>query len=68
MPIKPKKHISDLHRVANLSFNRSNYLSLDKNENTIGFPGEVLQDLCSLITPDLVSSYPNVKPLYTKIS
>ena len=32
MPIKPKKHISDLHRVANASFNRSNYLSLDKNE------------------------------------
>ena len=68
MPIKPKKHISDLHRVVNASFNRSNYLNLDKNENTIGFSEEVLQDLCSLITPDLVSSYPDVKPLYTKLT
>ena len=68
MPIKQKKHIADLHRVANASFNRSSYLSLDRNENVIGFSGEVLQDLCSLITPDLVSSYPDVKPLYAKLA
>ena len=67
MPIKQKKHIADLHRVANASFNRSSYLSLDRNENVIGFSGEVLQDLCSLITPDLVSSYPDVKPLNSLI-
>ena len=27
-----------------------------------------MQDLSSLITPDLVSSYPDVKPLYTKLA
>ena len=68
MHIKPKKHIADLYRVGNSGFDRSLYLSLDKNENIIGFSKEVLQDFYELISSDLICCYPDVSPLYEKLT
>ena len=68
MPVIPRKHIANLHRVANEDVNRSDYLCLDKNENIIGFSDEVLNNFCKMITPNLLNTYPDASPLYKNLT
>ncbi len=64
----PKKHLLDLDRLPNASLNRSDYLRLDKNENVIGFPESVLQDIRRMLSNNLISFYPDVTPLYEELA
>lgn len=68
MPIKPKKHLTDLYRVGNQEGNRSECLRLDKNENLIGFSDEVLSDLREIVTSEFLTSYPDIAPLYRALA
>ena len=67
MPVKPKGHISRLQRLRNVDEDRSDYLRLDKNENLIGFPDDVIEGFRRQITSDFVTAYPDVGPLYRKL-
>jgi histidinol-phosphate aminotransferase len=68
MPISPKKHILDLYRSPNTFQKRSEYLRMDKNENIIGFSGEVINDIRNMISSEFLTAYPEVDPLYQKLS
>ena len=63
-----KKHLIDLERVKNFTGTRSGYLRLDKNENITGFPDEFIDMLKREVSSDFLTAYPEVEPLYEKIS
>lgn len=66
--IEPKEHLKNIYRTAPEEFDRTAYLRLDKNEDVDGFSPEFVQDLLSGIRPELISSYPQIFPLYEKLS
>ena len=67
--IRPKKNLEGLHRVSNPPENRFNYLRLDKNENIVPLPEDVVSDIQRLITAELISTYPEeIEDLYVKIA
>ena len=68
MPITPKKHIHDLYRSPNIFQDRSEYLRMDKNENIIGFSEEVINDIRNMISSEFITAYPELDPLYQKLS
>lgn len=63
-----KPHLKNLKRTLNVSCNRLNYLRLDKNENLIPFPAQLIRKIRKKIDSNLISTYPNIYPLYEKIS
>ncbi|MGA2917092.1 pyridoxal phosphate-dependent aminotransferase [Methanoregula sp.] len=65
--VRPKSHLEDIYRSSAEKFDRTRYLRLDKNENTGTIPAPVLEIIKSGITPELISSYPQVYPLYEKL-
>lgn len=65
--IPAKEHLRNLQRVQN-PVARAGYLRLDKNENIIGFGEEFVASLRKEITSDLLTTYPEVHPLYQKIA
>ena len=65
--VQPKAHLLDVYRSAPEKFDRTRYLRLDKNENTSNIPASVLEIAKAGITPELISSYPQVYPLYEKL-
>ena len=66
--IQPKEHLRNIYRSVPEEFDRTAYLRLDKNEDVDGFSSEFIQGLLSGITPGLISSYPQLFPLYEKLS
>jgi histidinol-phosphate aminotransferase len=65
--VRPKSHLIDIYRSPAERFDRTQYLRLDKNENTGNIPAPILESIKSGITPELISSYPQVYPLYEKL-
>jgi len=65
--VKQKSHLDDIYRSPAEKFDRTRYLRLDKNENTCNIPAPLLEIIKSEITPELISSYPQVYPLYEKL-
>lgn len=55
-------------RTRNPGGDRCDYLRLDKNENIVGVPDELLDLLRRQITPEFISAYPEVDGLYQKIA
>ena len=66
--IQPKESIKQLERIWDIGYPRERYLRLDKNERIAPFPDKMLDEVFSKITPDLITMYPNQKPLYKKLS
>ena len=66
--IEPRANLKDLFRYPILQEGRYGKLRLDKNENTIGFPQEVINDILSGISPDFLAAYPEPYSLYLKIA
>jgi len=66
--IKAKSHFERIDRSPPDKFDRTQYLRLDKNENTLPLPDPILNCIKDRITPDLVSTYPQIYPLYEKLS
>jgi len=63
-----KKHLKDIKRVHDVKENRSDYLCLDKNENIVGFDGEIIDSFRKEINSDFLSGYPQVYPLYERLA
>ena len=68
MRVLPKKHLLELDRVVNESLGRQEFLRMDKNENLMGFSEDIVQDILKLVTSDFLTAYPEVEPLYQKLS
>jgi histidinol-phosphate aminotransferase len=66
--ISPKKHLLDIQRSPAERYDRTQFLRLDKNEDICGLPEEILQDCLKKIHSDYLSAYPQVYPLYEKLS
>lgn len=66
--IQVKTHLIDIQRVKNPSGGRSSFLRLDKNENTIDFSNELMEIFKNQITPEFLSTYPELDNLYKKIA
>ena len=48
--------------------NRYDKLRLDKNENCVGWPIEVIRDILKDVTPEFLAAYPEPVNLYKKIA
>lgn len=66
--MEPKSHLKGIVRSQAESYNRSDFLRLDKNEDVTGLPEDFITRVLSLVTADMISSYPNLDELYTKLS
>lgn len=66
--ILPRKHLLNVIRSPPERFDRTQFLRLDKNEDVCGLPEEVIRDCLENIHPDYISAYPQVYPLYEKLS
>jgi len=66
--IEPRKNIKNLNRMRDFGSNREQIVRLDKNERVIPFTKKQFSELMSLITPDLLTMYPDQNPLYAKLA
>jgi histidinol-phosphate aminotransferase len=66
--VRMKSHLQKIYRSPAEKFDRTPFLRLDKNENTCNIPVSILDSIKSEITPELISSYPQVYQLYEKLS
>jgi histidinol-phosphate aminotransferase len=66
--IEPRSNLKQLFRYPILQEGRYGKLRLDKNENTLGFPPEIIADLLSGISPDFLAAYPEPFSLYRRIA
>ncbi len=66
--IPVKEYLKSLKRVKNPPGERTKFLRLDKNENTLGFSPGFMKIVRREITSDFVNTYPEIEPLYEKIA
>ncbi|MBF0448346.1 MAG: histidinol-phosphate aminotransferase family protein [Magnetococcales bacterium] len=68
MEIKPTKFTLSCSRIPNEEFDRTSYVRLDKNENTVGYPDTLIREMLSTVTPAMVSSYPEPYRLQNQLA
>lgn len=68
MKLPVKEQLIELQRVKNSFQDRRDFLRLDKNESTTGFPPEFIELFKKEITPDFLNTYPQTEQLYAKIA
>lgn len=66
--IEPRQNIKKLDRMRDFGSNREQIVRLDKNERVVPFTEEQFVKLMSLITPELLTMYPDQTSLYAKLS
>ena len=66
--IKQKKWIGKIFRSKNIIISRYKKIRLDKNERKTHFEKNFFRKLISKITPEKISSYPEVSTLYKALS
>ena len=66
--IEPQPRVAALVRLGGLKAGRLQKVRLDINENVVGFPPRVVEEMLAAVTPNLLASYPETGPLYEKIA
>jgi histidinol-phosphate aminotransferase len=66
--ITPRPHLRRIYRTQPDRVDRTAFLRLDKNEGIPGIPKETVEEILSTVTPDLISSYPQVYSLYERLA
>lgn len=66
--IEPQPRVAALVRLGGQKAGRLDKVRLDINENTVGFPPRVIEEMLATVTPTLMSAYPETGPLYEKIA
>lgn len=66
--IEAKSHLRSIYRAPPDRSDRTDFLRLDRNEGIPGVPEAALAGILRGVTPDLVSTYPQVAPLYERLS
>lgn len=66
--ILPKKSLRNIERIAHPVKLRSGKVTLERNERTIDFPPEVIEDLRALMTGFVLRAYPEMDEFYDALS
>lgn len=66
--VLPKKHLRDLERTAYPIKSRSAKVTLDRNERTVDFPPELIEELRGLLTGFVLRAYPEMDQFYEALS
>ncbi len=66
--ILPKKHLRDIERTAYPIKSRSTKITLDRNERTVDFPPELIEELRELLTGFVLRGYPEMDQFYETLS
>jgi len=61
-------HYKKIERVKHLDHTRTNCLRLDMNEKPYTLPETVIKKITKQITPEKISTYPEIYPLYNIVS
>jgi histidinol-phosphate aminotransferase len=66
--IQARRALRDVYRYPVPQEGRYGKLRLDKNENTVGYPASVIQEMLEGVSSDFLSAYPEPHSLYRKIA
>ncbi|TAM37185.1 histidinol-phosphate aminotransferase family protein [bacterium] len=66
--MKAKTHLEKIERLDMPYLDRLDKVRLDRNERTSNWPGPLWKEIQKIITPELIMSYPEIGPLYDKLS
>lgn len=66
--IEPIPQIQELYREPERMSERTGLVRLDRNERLSPFPASAFAEMKELVTPDLISTYPDPAPLYSRMS
>jgi len=66
--ILPKKQLRDIERTAYPIKSRSTKITLDRNERTVDFPPELIEELRGLLTAFVLRAYPEMDQFYEALS
>ena len=66
--ILPKHSIREMDRTLDLGQDRADYIRLDKNERTIGYPDTVLNEIVDRLRQANWSMYPDQTTLYSSLA
>jgi len=66
--IEAKQSIKHLNRLKDIGSDRSAFVRMDKNERSTPFPEKVFHEMMSNISSELLTMYPDQRPLYKKLS
>lgn len=66
--ILPKAHLDKVWRMPHPSATREGFELMDRNERTVDFPPEVMEQIRRLITPFILRAYPEPEALYEKLA
>lgn len=66
--ILPKKALRQIERIAHPVKSRSGKVTLERNERTVDFPPEIIEDLRTLMTGFVLRAYPEMDEFYEALS
>ncbi len=66
--ILPKEPLRDIERVAHPVKLRAGKVTLERNERTVDFPPEIIEDLRKLLTGFVLRAYPETEEFYDALS
>lgn len=66
--VRPRRHLADIYRVPVEEEDRLNFNRLDKNENLVGLPQSIIDEVIAKITPEFLSTYPPTYKIHRRIS
>ena len=66
--VLPRPHIQGLYRIPPDTESHKSFLRLDRNERVIDFPEQIVNRFHELLDARVVMSYPEIEPLYQKLS
>lgn len=66
--IMPKKPLMSIERIAHPVRSRAGKVALERNERTVDFPPEVLENLRQLVTGFVLRAYPEMDEFYAALS
>jgi histidinol-phosphate aminotransferase len=66
--IRPKQYLREIYRTPHDIYDRNEFQRLDKNEGICPIPKKILMRILNRVTPDFLSTYPQMCPIYKSLS
>jgi len=66
--MEAKQSIKHLNRLKDIGSDRTDFFRMDKNERSTPFPDKIFHEMMSNISSELLTIYPDQRPLYKKLS
>jgi len=65
--VRPNQHLENIRRDSDIIAGREGLVCLDRNERVSAFGDDVFQDMIGELSPALLSTYPDLGPLYRRL-